>query len=280
MDAVDKENRDPSQPTGATATIVRQEPMQQQQGVLEECAEYMTITEADGVAFKDSTLKDELEQVSSPLVDKQSRKQYHLPALVNQTYGIVVSLIKKEHNVKKAIVRCINMTGIQSCLDTERLLAALVTLIKIVDTNAFLLNPDNSARVTEQNFITQVWASILKSLSDIHGVLRMKIGEPSPAQGIGCRKRSYSDARVVKISGFKVGLRLLFDSRQNEHKLLALKAAKADDICKLMRVAKQGQSRCYSAAHPETSHENTSLVLKFGVAAGITADRHPFDEKS
>ncbi|OAC99201.1 hypothetical protein MUCCIDRAFT_114383 [Mucor lusitanicus CBS 277.49] len=200
MDAVDKENRDPSQPTGATATIVRQEPMQQQQGVLEECAEYMTITEADGVAFKDSTLKDELEQVSSPLVDKQSRKQYHLPALVNQTYGIVVSLIKKEHNVKKAIVRCINMTGIQSCLDTERLLAALVTLIKIVDTNAFLLNPDNSARVTEQNFITQVWASILKSLSDIHGVLRMKIGEPSPAQGIGCRKRSYSDARVVKIS--------------------------------------------------------------------------------
>lgn len=141
MDAVDKENRDPSQPTGATTTV-KQEPMQQQQVVLEECAEYMTMTEADGVAFKNSTLgtiikqkvisiygkwkndmplsdqelhwmacglfsildltktdltmelldctKDELEQVSSPLVDKRSRKQYHLPALVNQTYDIVV----------------------------------------------------------------------------------------------------------------------------------------------------------------------------------------------
>ncbi|CAO0795394.1 unnamed protein product [Mucor circinelloides] len=55
MDAVDKENRGPSQPTGAT-TAVKQEPMQQQQGVLEECAKYMTMTEADGVAFKDSIL--------------------------------------------------------------------------------------------------------------------------------------------------------------------------------------------------------------------------------
>lgn len=55
MDAVDKENRGPSQPTGAT-TAVKQEPMQQQQGVLEECAKYMTMTEADGVAFKDSVL--------------------------------------------------------------------------------------------------------------------------------------------------------------------------------------------------------------------------------
>lgn len=290
MDAIDKEKRDPSQPTGATTTV-KKEPMQQQQGVLEECSEYMTMTEADGVAFKDSTLgtiikqkaisiyckwkndmplsdqelhwmacglssildltktdltmefldctKDELEQVPSPLVDKRSRKQYHLPALVNQTYDIVVSLIEKEHNVKKAILYIQQIKT--SCLDTERLLAALVTLIKIVDTNAFLLNPDNSARVTEYDFITQVWAPILKSLIDIHGVLRMKIGESSPAQGIVCRKRSYSDARV----GFKVDLRLLFDSRQNEHDLLALEAAKAGDasklchdICKLMREAK------------------------------------------
>ncbi|OBZ83920.1 hypothetical protein A0J61_08024 [Choanephora cucurbitarum] len=69
----------------------------------------------------------------------------------------------------------------------------------------------------------------------------MKIGESSPAQGIVCRKRSYNDARV----GFKVDLRLLFDSRQNEHDLLVLEAAKAGDasklcydICNLMREAK------------------------------------------
>ncbi|CAO3662305.1 unnamed protein product [Rhizopus stolonifer] len=95
--------------------------------------------------------------------------------------------------------------------------------------------------MTEYDFVMQVWASILKSLIDIYGVLRMKIGECSPVQGIVGRKRSYNDARV----GFKVDLRLLFDSRQNEHDLLALEAAKAGDssklcydICKLMRETK------------------------------------------
>ncbi|CAO3637561.1 unnamed protein product [Mucor fragilis] len=61
----------------------------------------------------------------------------------HQTYDIVVSLIEKEHNVKKAILYIQQIKT--SCFDTERLLAALATLIKIVDTNAFLLNPDNSA---------------------------------------------------------------------------------------------------------------------------------------
>jgi hypothetical protein len=183
--------------------------------------------------------KDELEQVSRPLIDKQSRKLYQLPTLVDQTYDIVVSLIEKEHSSKKAISYVQQIKT--RCSDSQQLLAALANMIKIIDTNEFLLDPSNTARVTEYDFITQVWAPILKSLIDIHGVLRMKIGESSPAQGIVGRKRSYSDSRV----GFKVDLRLLFDSRQNEHDLLSLEAAKAGDasklchdMCKLMREAK------------------------------------------
>ncbi|KAL7313652.1 hypothetical protein PS15m_007371 [Mucor circinelloides] len=115
----------------------------------------------------------------------------------------------------------------------------LVLLIEMTfNTNVFLLNPDNKARVmTEYDFVTQVWAPILKSsLIDIHGVLRMKIGESSPIQGIVGRKRSYSDARV----GFKVDLRLLFDYGQNEHDLLALEAVKAGDSSKLLLCDKLG----------------------------------------
>ncbi|CAO3669523.1 unnamed protein product [Rhizopus stolonifer] len=51
LDAVDKENCDPSQPADVTTTV-----KQQQQYVLEEYVEYMIMTEADGVAFKDSTI--------------------------------------------------------------------------------------------------------------------------------------------------------------------------------------------------------------------------------
>ncbi|KAI9496228.1 hypothetical protein BDB00DRAFT_758717, partial [Zychaea mexicana] len=175
----------------------------------------------------------------SPSFDRQSRKQYQLPTLVDQTHDIVMSLTEKEHNSKKATSYIHQIKT--RCPDTERLLAALAKFINIIETNVFLLDPDNTARVTEYDFVMQVWAPILKSLIDIHGVLRMKIGESSPAQGIVGRKRSYSDARV----GFKVDLRLLFDSRQNEHDLLALEAAKAGessklchDVCKLMREAK------------------------------------------
>ncbi|KAI8638009.1 hypothetical protein BD408DRAFT_485850 [Parasitella parasitica] len=49
-----------------------------------------------------------------------------------------------EHNPKKAISHIQQIKT--RCLDTERLLAALANLIKIIDTNVFLLNPDNKAR--------------------------------------------------------------------------------------------------------------------------------------
>ncbi|CAO3688521.1 unnamed protein product [Rhizopus stolonifer] len=249
LDAVDKEKCGPSQPAGVTTTI-----KQQQQHILEEYAEYMTMTTrllamsifykwkndmpvldqklhwmACGLSsiwdltntdlamkFLDCT-RDELEQVSRPLIDKQRRKQYQLPTLVDQMYDIIVSLIEKKYNSKKATSYIQQIKT--CCLDTERLLAALANLIKIIDTDVFLLNPNNTTCVTEYDFVMQVWASILKSLIGIHGVLHMS----SLVQGFAGRKRSYSDARV----GFKVDLRLLFDSCQNKHDLLALKDAKA-----------------------------------------------------
>ncbi|KAI7853960.1 hypothetical protein BDC45DRAFT_557467 [Circinella umbellata] len=233
MDAVDKENRDPSQPTGATTTgkqepiFQRFDPWHDYHAKINQKERHTPIRPRIALddlwaVFHLGFDKNRLDHgiLGLPLLDKQSRKQYHLPALVNQTYDIVVSLIEKEHNVKKAILYIQQVKT--SCLDTERLLAALVTLIKIVDTNAFLLNPYNSACVTEYDFITQVWVFILKSLIEIHGVLRMKIGEFSPTQGIVGR----NDARV----GFTVDLQLLFDSRQNEHDLLALEAAKAGRV--------------------------------------------------
>ncbi|ORX53136.1 hypothetical protein DM01DRAFT_9035 [Hesseltinella vesiculosa] len=217
------------------------------------------LTNTDlAMEFLDCT-RDELEQVSRPIVDKQRRKQYQLPTLVEQTYDIVVSLIDKEHNVKKAASYIQQIKT--RCSDTERLLETLATLIKIIDTNIFLLDPDNTTRVTEYDFITQIWAPILKSLIDIHGVLRMKIGESSPVQGIVGRKRSYSDTRV----GFKVDLRLLFDSRSNEHDLLSLEAAKAGDssklchdICKLMREAKDNLDA--SLQHVLKQHMQTPFL--------------------
>lgn len=65
-----------------------------------------------------------------------------------------MSLIEKEHNTKKA--RSYVQQNKTNRLDTERLLAALATLIKAIDTNGFLLDADNTARVTEHDFIVRV----------------------------------------------------------------------------------------------------------------------------
>lgn len=53
-------------------------------------------------------------------------------------------------------------------------------MIKIIDTDVFLLDPNNEACVIEYNLITQVWTPS-DSLIDIHGVLFMgdRRGVPS-----------------------------------------------------------------------------------------------------
>lgn len=189
---------------------------------------------------------------------------------MDQTYDIVVSLIEKEHNSRKATSYIQQIKT--SCLNTERLLTELTNLIKIIGTNVFLLNPDNTACVTEYDFVMQIWAPILKSLTDIHGVLRMKIGESSPAQGIVGRKRSYSDAR----GGFKVDLQLLFDSRQNQHDLLTIKVAKGGDykklchdICKLMRETKNNLD--VALQHILKFHMQVSLLSRYMHTSGVGA---------
>ncbi|KAI8364756.1 uncharacterized protein BYT42DRAFT_550362 [Radiomyces spectabilis] len=85
----------------------------------------------------------------------------------------------------------------------------------------------------------------------------MKIGESSPAYGVIGRKRTYSEACV----GFKVDLRLLYDSRQNEHDLLSMEVAKdgstsklCRDVCKLMREAKDNLDDTLQASLEKQNH--------------------------
>ncbi|KAG1050513.1 hypothetical protein G6F43_007220 [Rhizopus delemar] len=188
--------------------------------------------------FLECSHKD-LEHLTRPFITKYKCTQYQTPAIFDQTFDIVASIIDKENNTRKAIEYIQNVKT--RCTETQKLLQVIIVIVNIIESNCFLLKPDNIDRVTEYDFITQVWAPLLKSLVDTHGILRMKIGELSPAHGAIARKRTYSKDCV----GFKVDLRLLYDSRQNEHDLLAMEVAKdgstsklCADVCKLMREAK------------------------------------------
>ncbi|ORX58035.1 hypothetical protein DM01DRAFT_1372122 [Hesseltinella vesiculosa] len=182
---------------------------------------------------------EDMEHLTRPFITKYKCTQYQPPATFDQTLAIAASIIDKENNARKAIEYVQNVKT--RFIETQKLLQVITVIVHIIESNRFLLDQDNIDRVTEYDFITQVWASLLKSLLDIHGILRMKVGESSTTHGVIARKRSYSEACV----GFKVDLRLLYDSRQNEHDLLAMEVAKDGstskiyaDVCKLMREAK------------------------------------------
>ncbi|KAG1438870.1 hypothetical protein G6F56_012492 [Rhizopus delemar] len=150
-----------------------------------------------------------------------------LPDIFDQTYDVVAALLEKHNDIEKAInyIRLVKT----SSTETKKKLNVISTVIHILESNAFLLNPDNLHRVTEYDFITQIWSPLLKSIIDVHGILRLKIGESSPCHGTMSRKRIYQQVNV----GFKVDIRILYDSRHNEHDLLASEVAKAGSSSKI-----------------------------------------------
>ncbi|KAG0178421.1 hypothetical protein DFQ28_003816, partial [Apophysomyces sp. BC1034] len=158
--------------------------------------------------FLECSDKD-MEHLTRPFITKYKCIQYQPPAIFDQTFDIVASIIDKENDTRKAIEYVQNIKT--RCAETEKLLQVIPVIVHIIESNRFLLKPDNIDRVTD------------------------------PVHGVIARKRAYSEACV----GFKVDLRLLYDSRQNEHDLLAMEMAKdgsasklCTDVCKLMREAK------------------------------------------
>lgn len=118
--------------------------------------------------------KEELEKISKSLIKNEGCKTYKLPELFDQSYDIAVSLIDRENGCDKAISYISKVKT--NCAETKKLLEALLEIIKVIDDNAFLLDVNNIARVTEYDFITQIWPPVFKALVRIHRVLRLKIG--------------------------------------------------------------------------------------------------------
>ncbi|KAI8067934.1 hypothetical protein BC940DRAFT_238410, partial [Gongronella butleri] len=99
--------------------------------------------------------------------------------------------------------------------------------IRMLGSCKFLLNSADADKVTEYDYVVQVWAPLIKALVNIHDILHMKTGS-SPTFGIACKKRVYEDCNV----GFKVDICVLFDSMRNEHDLLLVEVATTSDDTK------------------------------------------------
>ncbi|CAO3675569.1 unnamed protein product [Rhizopus stolonifer] len=111
---------------------------------------------------------------------------------------------------------------ISPCRETRKTLDLINIAIIVIGTNPSLLNPANVYRVIEYDFVAQMWLPLLESIVDVHGMLRVKVREPSPKASIVEGKRLYNEVNA----GFKENNRLLYDSNHKEHDLLCFEAAK------------------------------------------------------
>ncbi|KAI8393533.1 uncharacterized protein BYT42DRAFT_551376 [Radiomyces spectabilis] len=137
-----------------------------------------------------------------------------------QTWDVVGALIARTNDTDKAkeyIQKVKTKTN-----EEKKLLDVITVVLQIIESNQFLLDPSHIDRVTEYDFIVQVWTPLVEAVINIHGLLRLKIGESSPKAGSMARKRRYDEVNV----GFKEGIRSLYDTRAKEHDLMCVEATK------------------------------------------------------
>ncbi|ORX42587.1 hypothetical protein DM01DRAFT_1411796 [Hesseltinella vesiculosa] len=214
--------------------------------------------------------------VVHPLVTKCLLVAAPLPAVVAQTWDVVDGIIARTNHTDKAKEYIAKVKT--NTVEEKKLLNVISVVLHVIDSNQFLLDPTNVDRVTEYDFIVQVWTPLLKSIVDIHGLLRLKIGESSPKAGTMARKRQYGDVNV----GFKEDIRILYDSRTKEHDLMCVEAAKngldsklSSDLSKLMREAKDDLDD--SLQHILATHLNSfpnSFFMQVNGTEGMVGSIH------
>ncbi|KAF7720596.1 hypothetical protein EC973_007227 [Apophysomyces ossiformis] len=250
--AIDKKAND-------LAKVVSSSTSEDTDGV-EEIEQLLTKTEPDSLAtkikheafklYKSYTHGKELSSNElhwmkcESIVNKFNAKYVVLPkpltSSMNRTWDTVVALVEQTNGVAKSKQYLKQIAT--NDRETERMIDVIHLILDTFDKNEFILNEDNIEKVTESDFVVNVWGPLLKAIADVHGVIRMKSGESMNGYSTTSKKRTYNQS---KGGSFKIDVRLLYDSKYLEHDLLAGEvgkdgnAEKIDhDLGKLLREAK------------------------------------------
>ncbi|CEG83298.1 hypothetical protein RMATCC62417_17245 [Rhizopus microsporus] len=109
----------------------------------------------------------------------------------------MASLVDRTQDVdmaQKYIFKVKSETG-----ESKKLVRLIPVVIHIIDLNPFQLDPENNHRVIEYDYLTQIWVPLIQAIVNVHGTLRIRVGESSPKSGTLARKRVYDEVNV----GFK-----------------------------------------------------------------------------
>lgn len=186
----------------------------------------------------------EWENIVNLYNSKYQMKPVTLHRKILETWDIILGLCQKYNNTDHALkyLKTICSTNLSS--DIKKIIYVLELVLITLDRNSFILNQANNDRVTEYDYLVQIWAPLLTSITNMdNNIIRLKVGESTSTYTTLAKKRLYSD--IDNVIGFKVDIRLLFDTKVNEYDLLAIEIGKetsmekvTNDSGKLIREAK------------------------------------------
>lgn len=127
-----------------------------------------------------------------------------------------------------------------------RMLDFFQSLISLHQANSFMLDKRNESKVSERDYLYQLWLPIFRSLFNINNnTVRIKTGETVLQGSSEAKAALYADQ--THVIGFKIDLRILLDIGQEEFDLVCgegcLESAEDDkvtsDRSKLLREGKE-----------------------------------------
>ncbi|KAG1416186.1 hypothetical protein G6F58_006097 [Rhizopus delemar] len=179
--------------------------------------------------------QQEWQEIRSTLMAKYaSNKKCHVPQAIATTWKIITSLSQRDNGFelgKKYITELEEAPGYKPFL---KYLRVLQVCLNIMENNPRLLEKKYASRFTEYDYLGKIWVPLFDSILAINGsIIRLKSGESINSISTGNKEEQYESSKSVK--GFKIDLRFIYDTEEDEYDVGAGEAAKTNNDDKLLQ---------------------------------------------
>lgn len=192
-------------------------------------------------------------EVWSGLVDKFIKLILKVPISdqsLKEKWEFIAASVISENNISTA-QKYISLLHSKPDIGTEKqhVLDFFNQILYLIDCNKFILDPLNNTKVSERDFAYQIWLPLLKKLFHINNdLVRLKVGETVLSGSTYSKSDQYPNHD--NIVGFKVDIRVIFDSKLEEFDIVCGEACiplpgqdkLEHDITKLLREGKLMQT--------------------------------------
>ncbi|KAG1148352.1 hypothetical protein G6F37_005760 [Rhizopus arrhizus] len=150
------------------------------------------------------------------------------------TWKIITSLSQRDNGFelgKKYITELEEAPGYKPFL---KYLRVLQVCLNIMENNPRLLEKKYASCFTEYDYLGKIWIPLFDSILAINGsTIRLKSGESINSINTGNKEEQYESSKSAK--GFKIDLRFIYDTEEDEYDVGAGEAAKTNNDDKLLQ---------------------------------------------